>query len=97
MRKYDDETAIEFMRRVVEWLSCESESLLSDLSTVEAVLEYADLWSVYKTDFMSGILECIAEGDDPKPLQRFIKKHKLNAWAIPQHILDAHNESLVKT
>ena len=89
MKKRDDETAMEFMRRVVEWLNCERESILTDLPTVKAVFEYAELWSIYNTDMMDGILECISEGDSPEPLQEFIKKHKLTTWKIPEHIRNA--------
>ena len=82
MQKRDDESAVDFLRRVVNWLNHEQESLLSDLPTVQAVLDYAELWSIYRTDFMTGILEAISEGDDPSPLLDFIAKYNLN-WTIP--------------
>ena len=59
----------------------EQESLLEHLPTVEAVCDFFDLWSAYDTDFWSGVLECIAEGDDPKAALAFIAKHKLGkSW-----------------
>lgn len=82
MRKRDDETAIEFLRRVTEWLDCEQESLLSDLPSVQAVLDYAELWSIYDTDLMEGIIECIHEGADPQPFLDFVRKYDLK-WEIP--------------
>ena len=88
MRKRDDESAIEFLRRVVEWLNVEQESLLADLPTVQAVLDYADLWTVYQTDLMSGIIEAIEDGDDPKPLADFVEKYELN-WTIPSAVAPA--------
>lgn len=79
MKQRDDELAIDFVRRVIGWLDCEQESLLQDLPSVEAVFEYAALWSTYDTDLMVGIEEMIEHhGADPKPLQDFIKKHGLN-------------------
>lgn len=95
MRKQDNETSIDFIRRVVQWLNCEQESVLAGLPTVQAVFEYAELLAVYyNADSMSEILDAIAEGDDPKPLQFFITRHKIPNWKIPQHVLDAHKEAL---
>lgn len=76
-----DETAMEFLRRVVHNMDFEHEYLLDDLKSVEAILDYAALWSVYDTDFMEGIWASIYEGDDPKPLQDFCEKHNLTWWA----------------
>lgn len=73
----DDETAMEKLRRMVNWLDHEPESLLSDLPCIQAIEEYFDLWKVYGTDFAEGIRECILEGDDPKPWNDFVKKWKL--------------------
>lgn len=73
----DDESAIEYLRRAVEWCNYESETMLESLPSVEAVLDFFDLWSVYGTDFWSGIRECIAEGEDPQPALDFVQKHSL--------------------
>ena len=91
--KHTDETPAEYLRRVVHNLGHETESLLDDMPTIAALLEYFDLWAVYDTDYLSGILECIAEGDSPKPLQDFIDKYKL-PWTIPAEIL---NEGMRKS
>lgn len=85
MRQKEGETAIEFLRRVIEWLGCEQESLLSDLPSVQSVLDYAELWTVYGTDLMEGIIECIHDGDDPKPFLDFVAKYDLK-WQIPASI-----------
>lgn len=82
MRQKEGETAIEFLRRVVEWLGCEYESVLTALPTVQAVLEYADLWTVYDTDLLDGIFAAIEEGDDPEPFLDFVAKYDLK-WEIP--------------
>lgn len=80
--QHSDETAAEYLRRVVSWSDHETCTLLDALPTVEAVLEFFELWHAYGTDFWSGILECIAEGDDPAPARAFIKKWKLpKSWS----------------
>ena len=73
-----DETAMEFLRRVVSGCDMESESLLDDLPSVKAIIEFFGLWHTYDTDFLDGIYECIADGADPKPLRKFIKKYRLS-------------------
>lgn len=87
MKQNKDETAIDFLRRVVGWLEHENESILQDLPSTQAILEYAALWSVYDTDLMSGIVECIEEGNDPKPLADFIAKYNLS-WTVPEPVTD---------
>jgi hypothetical protein len=71
--QFDDETAIEYLRRVVHSLNYETDALLSELPTPEALLQFFDLWHTYGTDCWSGIQECIAEGDDPKPARTFAR------------------------
>lgn len=78
--RHDTETAAEFMRRVVSWIDMEPESMLDQLPTVAAVVEYFGLWSVYGTEFFNGCLESIAEGEDPKPMLDFIDKYNLKSW-----------------
>ena len=76
-----DESAMEYLRRAVGWLDKEPESMLEQLPTVEAVLGFFELWNAYGTDFWSGVMECIAEGDDPTPARDFVAKHKLpKSW-----------------
>lgn len=74
------ETAAEYLRRVVANINCEAESILDDLPSPEAVLDYIDLWVAYDTEFLSGIRESISDGASPELLRAFIKKHKLT-WA----------------
>jgi hypothetical protein len=81
--QHKDETAAEYLRRIASNLNYENESLLDVLPTVQAVIEYFELWSVYDTDFMQGILESIEEGADPVPLENFVKKWNLS-WTIPK-------------
>jgi hypothetical protein len=80
--QHADESAIEYLRRAVGWVDGETETLLESLPNPEAVLDFFDLWSVYGTDFWSGILEGISQGDDPKPARNFVKKYRLpKAWS----------------
>ena len=76
-----DETAMEYLRRATAWLDYETESLLDDLPSVEAILDFFDLQADYSTDCWSGILECIAEGDSPDKARAFIRKYKMpKSW-----------------
>ena len=80
--QHADESAIEFLSRVVSWCAYETTSLLDDLKSVEAVLDFFDLWSDYDTDFWSGILECIADGDSPAKARAFVRKYRLpKSWS----------------
>lgn len=72
-----DETPMGYLRRLVNWCDMESESLLDDLPSVQAVVDYFELWHTYDTDFLQGIIECIHEGDSPKPYRAFVRKYKL--------------------
>lgn len=75
--QHDDESAFEYLGRATSWLAYEHGSLLRDLATVDAVLDFFDLWHEYGTDLWQGILECIADGDSPDKAMAFVKKHKL--------------------
>lgn len=77
----EDESAIDYLRRVVSNLDYENESILQQMPSVEAILDYYDLFYIYDTDLMTGILECVEEGEEKKPLDDFIKKHNL-PWTI---------------
>lgn len=72
-----DETPIEKLRRVAEWVSYEPESLLQELPSVEAIVAFFDLWTAYDTDFLQGIYEAIAEGASAAPYNAFVRKYKL--------------------
>ena len=77
MATESDETPTEFLRRLMTAMNYEHESILDDLPTTEAVIDYFKLWDVYNTEFLAGIEECIADGEDPEPLNAFIIKHSL--------------------
>ena len=78
----EDESAIDYLRRVVSNLDYEDESTLQQMPSVEAILDYYDLFYIYDTDFLDGILECIGDGEHTKPMEDFIRKHNL-PWSIP--------------
>jgi hypothetical protein len=75
--QHKEESAIEYMRRIVHNLDYESENFLEDLKTIQALVDYFELWHVYDTDLYVGIIECIEEGDDPKPYNDFVAKYNL--------------------
>lgn len=77
--QHEDESAVEYLRRVVQNLNHEEESLLDELPCVEAALEFFDLWRFYDTEFWEGILQAIADGDDAEPIESFIKR-----WGLPE-------------
>jgi hypothetical protein len=81
--QHANETAAEYIRRIMSWLDRENELLLDDLPSIDALVEFFELWSKYDTDFWDGICECIAEGDDPAQARAFLRKYKLN-WELPQ-------------
>jgi hypothetical protein len=69
--------AIEALRNLVGALDQEYEDLLFHLPTIPALIEYRALWDTYDTEFLAGIADQIAEGDDPAPLNAFIRKYDL--------------------
>ena len=75
--QHADETAMEYLRRIVGWVNYEEEWMLDQLPSVDAVVEFFEVWQAYGTDFWAGVLECIAEGDDPEPARAFVRKWKL--------------------
>lgn len=76
-----ERTAIDELRTLVATLDYEWEWVLQSIPTIPALLEYRELWDVYGTDYLAGILEEIREGADPKPLRRFMRKHGLK-WEV---------------
>lgn len=92
LAQLNGESAIAYLRRAIGWLDHEEESLLTDLPSTDAALDYFALWAEYGTEFWTGILECIYEGDDPAKARAFVSKHKLpESWgraidtAVKQH------------
>lgn len=81
MSRHADESAADYLRRVVSSINYENDGRLDDLKTTKAVIEFFELWAHYNTDLWEGVLECISEGDRPGPALRFIKRHKLpRSW-----------------
>lgn len=78
-----DETAFDYLDRITGWMKHEVASLVQDLPTTQAIIDYFELWShpAYDTDFMQGIEAAIHEGADPQPLRDFVAKHKLE-WDL---------------
>lgn len=75
MRK-DHESAADYLRRIVDNLNCEDESLLDDIHSPAGLIAYFEVWDAYDTEYMSGMLECIeCDGDDPAPLRGFVDRH----------------------
>jgi hypothetical protein len=78
-----DETAMEYLKRIISALDWETTSLLDSLPSTEAIIEFYELWVTYDTDLWYGILEEIESGKDPNPTLDFIKKYKLpKGWRI---------------
>lgn len=93
MTQAKGETATEYLRRIADNFRHESNGLLCDLPTIAACVEFFELWSTYGTDFLVGIHEGIMDGEDPKPLQDFIAKHKLpkSRW-LPREVMTEHRK-----
>lgn len=87
-----DETAFEYLARVVSNLRHETCALYDELPCVEAVLQFFELWHAYGTDLWSGVLEEIADGADPKPARQWARRWKQTdrvadiAWAVKSRI-----------
>jgi len=96
--QHANETAMEYLRRVVGNCDHEMEDLLFDLPSVEAILDFYDLWHAYDTDFWSGVLDCIAEGDSPAKARAFVRKYKLPAsWTRElDHVLENRDSVIVE-
>jgi len=77
LMQHDDETAIEYLRRVVNNLNFETESFLTDLPSIDAILDYFDLWQTYDTDLLTGIIAAVEAGQDAAPYNSFIAKYNL--------------------
>lgn len=77
MKQKPDESAYEFLGRVVKELGYEYAYITEGLPSVAAIIEFVELWDLYETEYFYGILEAIENGADPKPLKKFIKKYNL--------------------
>lgn len=81
------ETPMEYLRRAVSNLNYEPESLLDELPSANAILEYFDLWHKYDTDLGSGIISAIEAGDSPKAWNDFVRKYKLDWDIFPESLI----------
>lgn len=76
-----DESAIEYLERIVGWLGYEDGNLTYDLPTPAAVVEFFEMVQGYGVEFLSDVYEEIAEGNQPgAAYDKFIRKHKIE-WA----------------
>jgi hypothetical protein len=73
----DADPAIWQLRRLVDALNHEYEALTCHIPTIPALIEYRALWDTYDTEYLSGIAEAIQDGDDPAPLNAFIRRYDL--------------------
>ena len=80
--KRSDETPAEFLQRVVQNLGYEEGSLLDQMPSVDALLDYYGVFCTdYGTDYWEGVLECIADGDSPDKANDFIARWNLgDGW-----------------
>lgn len=76
-----DEKPMTYLRRLVKAMDYERESILDALPNIHAVIDYFKLWDTYDTEYLEGIAEMIADGADPEPMRKFIKKYKL-PWTM---------------
>jgi len=81
------ETAMDYMRRIVNNLDHEYGYMLDELPTTESVIEYFELAvKTYDTEFWAGILEAIENGQSPDAAIAFIQKYNLPAkWLESVH------------
>ncbi len=77
-RDYD--SAGDTIRKAARMIDHEGESLIDQLPTVDAVLDYLDLWAIHGTEFLDGIIEGLEEGDDPTAALDFADRYGLTEW-----------------
>jgi hypothetical protein len=87
-----DETYLEFLSRVVSNLKMEGGWIVDELKSIDAILDFFDLWEIYDTDFLEGIVEAIQSGENPGPAIKFCKKHKIGWIDIIQEAIDNHKK-----
>jgi hypothetical protein len=80
--QHKHEDAIDYMRRIVSNFDHERERFLTQLPSIDAVVEYFELLDEYGVEYMEGLQEAIMDGEDPKPLADFIEKYNLS-WNDP--------------
>lgn len=79
-----DETAIEYLRRVVSNLNFEQETELQDLPTPQACSEFFELFDKYGTDLLQGVIESIEDGKDAVFYNNFV-----STWQLPWNLYTA--------
>ena len=71
------ETASDYLFRAIDGLKGEQVGILGQLPSVDALLDYFDLWHAYDAVSWSGVLESITEGSSHYQALLFIRKYKL--------------------
>jgi len=80
-----DETAMEYLQRMMSWVATEPGDILDDLPTPQAIMDFFDLWKVYDVDGLDAVIEQIEGGADPDPYNSFVLKYGLwrrNIWSV---------------
>lgn len=71
------ETAVDFLRRVVNTISSENEFVLDTLPTASSVFDYVKLLDDYKSSDLIDIGAAIQHGEDPAGYHKFLDTHNL--------------------
>lgn len=71
MARHENESAIDYLRRMISYLDYEEEGILQALPEVEAVLEYVALLAHYDVETLDAVFEAIQDGADAGHYVRF--------------------------
>jgi hypothetical protein len=85
LSQHEDESGIDYIRRLAGVSNYEIESLWDSLPSVDATMDFFDLWYIYDTEFWEGIYCSIEEGADPAPAKAFLEKWHLK-WRLPPNV-----------
>lgn len=76
--KQKDESAFDYISRIVSVLDCEDGDITCDLPTTESVVEFFELFSdKYDVSCLEEVYLSIEQGEDATPYNEFVKKWKL--------------------
>lgn len=84
-RQKKDETAREYISRIIHHLDYEKESYLDPLPTIQAIVDYFEMLGMYDVDFVDDVWMCIEEGEDITPLETFITTYKLRDKEVDKY------------
>jgi hypothetical protein len=82
--QHDGECAMDFLRRVVSQCNYEYDTILEQLPTPAAVIEFFELQHHYDTEFLSGIMQQILHGASPIRYNEFVQRHNLDWTILPE-------------